>query len=138
IAVTPTSPLSSQVVTFSWDDVNIGNGPTKNSWHDYVTLVRKSDGSTVAPAQTVFYNAASGGAVAAGDQRALQASFTLPDGPTGTGDMTVVVTTNYLGEVFEHNGTDAAAQSNNATALAFHASLAPYPDLTVSGVQAPA
>ena len=134
LSTTPVSPQSGQQVTVGWNDTNTGTAstPTGGNFVDHVTVVNTTTGQTLAT-QDVAYNAATSGVIAAGSSALRSFSFTLPDGNAGAGNLSITVTTNSQGNLFEYN-SGGTASSNNTTTISATATLAPYPDLEVTNV----
>ena len=73
----------------------------------------------------------------AGEARTRQFTYTLPDGTDGVGQIEFIVTTDSDDTVFEYNAS-ATGDTNNTASISRTTTLAPYPDLVVSNVTAPA
>jgi hypothetical protein len=143
LTATPATGLQSgDSLVLSWNDNNTGNGPTTGPFYDHLTVVNTTTGA-VLPGADLYYDptAAGNGAIAANDSRARQLVYTLPQGDAGTGDLQLTVTTDYYNQAFEYNaagpGGASTAEGNNSASLTTTVTLAPYPDLAVSGVTAP-
>src|SRR5262249_34876899 len=116
------SPLvqSGATATITWQDSNLGTGPTLASWWDHVTVVNKTTGGTLL-ATSSFYdpNGAGNGPVGPGDSRTRQYSFRLPDGSAGAGALEVMVTADSFqgdaGQIREVNVAGDAEQNNSRT-----------------------
>jgi hypothetical protein len=123
--VGPANPQSGNQVTVNWDDANMGTSATTGSWTDAVTVVNTTTGATLVNAAGVPYN----GANLAANGSALQSyAFTLPDGTAGVGKIQVTVTANANHALVESDFT------NNTASTSFTSTLAPYPDLQVTGL----
>ena len=139
-SATPGSGLQSgSHVVLAWDDANTGNGPTKGSWYDSVTLTNITTGEVLDSAVLYYDESAGGnGPIASGDFRAHQFALVLPDGSRGVGQLQFAVTTNVYKQFFEFNtsgpGGTSTAFSNNSASLKLASVLAIYPDLSVSGL----
>ncbi len=137
LSATPSAGLQSGGdVTLSWDDANTGNGATKGSWYDSITVTNSTTGEVLGTSTLLYDPSAAGnGPIAAGDSRARQFMVTLPNGAPGVGQIQFSVTTNVYNQVFEYNtagpNDTSTAQSNNTSSLTVSSTLAPYPDLTV-------
>ena len=133
VALAPTAPggvlQSGTPVTLNWTTTNAGTAAAPSGFREYATVVNTVSGATLF-SQVLTY---SGAALAAGTSAARSANFTLPDGPGGAGPLSLTVRTDYYNEVFEYNAGGTAETNNTATGAAT-AALAPYPDLTVTGV----
>ncbi len=120
----------------SWDDANTGNAatPVGTSWADTVIITNTSTGQMLADVD-VPYNAAldSSGPIPAGGSEAQQYAFTLPGGPTGTGQIQFTVEVNSNAAVFEYNSAGTATTNNTAT-ITETSALGTYPDLQVTNL----
>jgi uncharacterized membrane protein len=132
----PSSVQSGDQVTVGWNDQNIGNAAVSSGYTDYVLVQRvNADNSlTYIASGTVAGNSSLG--VNATSPETF--SFTLPDGPTGTGDIRISVTADYYQSVKEYDASGNPAYGNNATSLDVTSTLAPYPDLVVQSFGIPA
>jgi hypothetical protein len=138
LAVSPSSGLrSGDSLTVAWSDSNTGTATVSAAFFDRVTVVNTTTGQTLT-SSTVPYDpaTATNGAIAAGDARARQFSFTLPPGTAGAGSLQVTVAADTFNQVFESN-TASTAESNNSATVTASAALAPYADLVASNVTAP-
>src|SRR5204863_322254 len=86
----PASPRSGQPLTIDYDLTNAGDGPVSQSFHYSVQVVHVATGQSLY-SRVEQYDAASAGAIGAGQARHKSATFTLPDGALGTGDLRVTV-----------------------------------------------
>lgn len=111
------------------DNINI-NYSGAGSWTDHVHVVNTDTNQVVADLD-VPYDATANGAIDAGGTVDRSATFTLPDGSVGAGNLSVTVTTDYYGQVYESN-TTGDAESNNTVTATMTSTLANYPDLQVS------
>ncbi|MGD9632157.1 MAG: CARDB domain-containing protein, partial [Pirellulales bacterium] len=139
LAVDPSSVLESGgTVTINWNDANTGDGATSGSWYDRIVVVNTTTSQALVDT-ALHYNPASPGHgnIAAGDVRARQHSFTLPQGTSGVGDWQITITTDVYNYLFEHNAGGTAETNNAATPVNFTSVLAPYPDLSVHSVLVP-
>ena len=134
LGTTPASPQSGQQVTINWNDANSGTAstPSGGNFVDHVTVVNTTTGQTLA-SQDLTYNATTAGVIAAGSSAPRSFSFTLPTGNAGAGTLSIAVTTNSQGSLFEYN-SGGTASNNNITTLTATATLAPYPDIQVTGL----
>ncbi|HAV61886.1 MAG TPA: hypothetical protein DCY13_05935, partial [Verrucomicrobiales bacterium] len=101
-------------------------------------LVRNLTAGTTLFDQSYYLNpvADTNGPIAPGQARQRSASFRLPDGPAGAGNIEVALFLDSGNRVFEfREGADAEA--NNTTNLTRSSTVALYPDLAVSNVGAP-
>ncbi|MGE3817844.1 MAG: putative Ig domain-containing protein, partial [Isosphaeraceae bacterium] len=114
---------SGGAITLRWDDVNNGEPVVPGPYADTVSVRNTNTGELLAA-----------GSVASGTR---VFTFTLPDGARAVGAIQVTVTADSGNAVFEYNAS-GTGESNNAATLTRDATLAPYPDLEVSGVTAPA
>lgn len=134
VSLTPADPevlqlQSGMLVTVKWTDSNLGTAPA-GSYYDYVRVERVDAEGDVLEIVSSRVIAVNGLEVTDMAHPALeqQYSFNLPDGPRGVGLFRVVVTTDYYGQVFEHNG-GGTAEENTATSANVSSTLAPYADL---------
>ena len=125
--------FAGQNMTVLWNDANTGNGPTPGSWTDTVLVKNLTTGQTL---QTINvpYNAATAGAIAAGQSFAQQTGVTLPGGAAGAGNISVTVTVDAGNNIFEFNSAGTAETNNTANITATSTSN-PEPDLTVTSLQ---
>jgi hypothetical protein len=125
LAISSTGPLQSgSQVTVTWNDANSGNEATAVSWTD--TIVVRNDSNQVIANLSVPYDQTVSGPLAAGASSARQATLKLPDGLSGTGTITFLVTVDALNAV--------ATEVNNTSSATATATLAPYADLQVTGL----
>jgi len=138
LAVTPANLQSGVGVTVTWENTNSGNASVEAPFYDRIFVRNRTTAETLVNT-TLYYNpaVATNGPIGAGQSRARNYSFTLPNGSRGVGEIEFTVTSDVFGGVFEFNA-GGNAESNNATALVLNSALAPYPDLTVSNIVAPA
>ncbi len=121
----PLTIVSGQVLTVTWTTVNQGTGPALPGWTETVTLVQ---GGT----STVIGTIGQATPLAAGASVARRVDYTLPISVSGA--FQIVVTVDAGNTVAE----TAAGEANNAVAEPLAVALAPYADLAVSNVTAPA
>jgi hypothetical protein len=132
LAVTSNGAIQSGgQVTVSWTDANIGDQATSASWTDQV-LVRNASNQIIASV-TVPYDQTVSGALAAGGTSQRQATLRLPDGPGGTGTLTVSVTVDALNNIAEQSAS-GQAELNNTSSTTVTSTLAAYADLQVTGL----
>ncbi|MBV9122946.1 MAG: hypothetical protein JO112_06300, partial [Planctomycetes bacterium] len=133
LSVATTNPQSGQNLTINWKDANTGQAATAGNWSDQVTIVNSTTGQTLVTAD-VPYNATTSGNLQPGSMSPqLSYTFRLPDGSAGVGNLQIAVTTNVNGDVYEYNTAGTATSNNTATTTAV-STLAPYPDLQVTGL----
>ncbi|MBL9175716.1 MAG: hypothetical protein JNL10_19390, partial [Verrucomicrobiales bacterium] len=130
LSVTPKPVASGGTLSIQWASRNAGTAAATNGFTDRV-VVRNAAGSVLAdrivPAATP--------PLASGAALPRSASLKLPDGPAATGVLTVEVTTDSANAVAER-GSAGGAESNNRSTTTLNGTLAPYPDLRISGLQA--
>ena len=127
---------SGDAVTVRWADHNVGRAAASASWYDTVTLSNSTTGKTLGTV-SVLYDATAAGALAVDASASRTATFQLPKGDAGAGDLVATITADAFNQVFEQDAAGNAENNNVATATV-HAALAPYADLAVSNVTAPA
>ncbi|MCY2986427.1 MAG: FG-GAP-like repeat-containing protein [Planctomycetota bacterium] len=127
---------SGALLTINWQDANRGERNTTGSWYDRMTVVNATTGETLTNT-TVYYDAAVGVNIAAGQSAARSTTYRLPEGPRGAGALQVTVTADAYNSVFEYN-TGGTAETNNAVQTTVASALAAYPDLAVTNVSGPA
>lgn len=133
VSVTPGSGVQSgQGITVNWTVQNSGGAPTASSFTDRVT-VRNTANNQILVNSTVLYDQSqpANGPIAAAGQRTRQLAVTLPDGTNSVGTLEVTVTTDTLNNFLEQNGA-GTGEANNASAVQFSSTIAPYPDLRIS------
>src|SRR5439155_1040862 len=89
VSLTPTSGVQSGgALTVNWTDANTGNKATGAGWYDRIVVVNTSTGKTVLDTTSYYDPAVTGnGNFIVGDHRDRSATFKLPDGPAGVGDI---------------------------------------------------
>ncbi|MBL8533517.1 MAG: putative Ig domain-containing protein, partial [Betaproteobacteria bacterium] len=121
-------------VTVTWEVVNDGSEPATAPWLDRV-LVRNVDRGELIRNVLVDYTdlgEAADDPLLPGERRVRQATFTLPAGNQGVGNLRFEVTTDVSNVVTEVAG--ALAELNNTTAVSLVSLPSPYPDLRVTGL----
>ncbi len=139
LAVTPSAGLQSgSSVVFSWNDVNQGDAATTGSWVDAVTVTNQKTGATVFTAVVPYDGSATGrGPLGMGGSAAQQVTVQIPQGDAGAGQLVFQVVTDSTRTIPDYTSTGAVDPLGKATTSVTSA-LAPYPDLAVSNVSAPA
>jgi len=136
LTVTPTSPVSGNTLTVSWNDANAGTGATAGAWYDRIVIQNLSEGTTPLDTNS-YYN---GGSVPAGGATARSYQYTLPNGDPGVGTIRVTVTADTYNYIFEYEnvagGSHESGEANNSAGTSVDSALAAYPDLTADTVQA--
>ncbi|MFO1403439.1 MAG: CARDB domain-containing protein [Azonexus sp.] len=125
---------SGDSATVVWNDSNTGTLATTGSWTDRLVVKRVDTGEVLADI-VVPYDEALEGPIAGGASVARQASFVLPPGNRGAGNLSFTVTTDSAGSVSEVNPL-GLAENNNTGSINLLSALAPYPDLVVANVTA--
>ncbi len=117
-----------------WTDSNTGTSATAASFNDLVT-VRNTTTGTELLSQVVFYDqtAPGNGPIAGGSSRTRQLNMHLPDGSPSVGNLEFSVTVDSTFLIPE-SASGTAAEANNTTRITRTATLAPYPDLKVTGL----
>ncbi|MCS6853203.1 MAG: hypothetical protein NZ523_00395, partial [Elioraea sp.] len=134
IAVAPVGTdtiLSGGAIRVSWQLRNAGTAAAEGAWSDRV-IVRRVDTGEILATTTLPYAPGAGG-LAAGGVVARQATLTLPEGNRGAGSLIVQVTADVTNALEESNRSGTAEQ-NNGGERAFTSELAPYADVTVTGL----
>jgi subtilase family serine protease len=136
-SVAPATFESGRLLTATWGVTNTGTAAVTGDFFDRV-LVRNLTAGTTLFDQSYYLNpvADTNGPIAPGQSRLRSASFRLPDGPAGAGNIDVALFLDSGNRVFEfREGVDAEA--NNTTNLTRSSTIALYPDLAVNNVTAP-
>ncbi len=128
LTTTPATGLQSgQSVTLQWNDTNTGNAGTGTPpWVDAV-LVKNLTTNTILLSTTIT----GGSNLGAGQSAAQHYMFRLPAGNASVGQLQFTITVNTTSTVFEYNSAGTAT-TNNTTSITQSATLAAYPDLTVT------
>ena len=130
-AVAPSSSaFSGQSTTVSWTVTNEGEGDTRStSWTDWIYM---SADRELGAGDYFLERVGHGGALGPGESYTANKSVTLPIGVSG--QFYFIVTTDALGQVFEHVfGSNNTGSSTKPTTVI----LTPPPDLEVTLVDAP-
>ena len=133
VSVVQTALQSGGLMTMNWSLTNSGNAPVSKSF-SYRLQVLPAGSSTALFSKLYRYDVEASGTIAAGASRDFSASFKLPDGTLGSGDLVVRVTADYYNEVFEYR-EGVSAELNNEAEITVNSTLAAYPDLQVTDVQ---
>ena len=132
LALTPAAPSAGQPVTIEYALANGGDGAVSQSFHYSVQVTHVPTGQSLY-SRVEQYSVGTSGPIAAGGSVPRSATFTLPDGALGAGELRVTVRADVYNAVFEHNAAGTAEANNVAQATATSAA-GQYPDLRVSGV----
>ena len=125
-------------MVFSWNDANQGNAATAGSWVDAVTVTNQSTDATVFTATVPYDASATGnGPLAAGGVASQHESISIPQGNAGAGQLVFKVVADSTRSIPDYTSTGAVDPLGTAT-ISVTSALAPYPDLAVSNVTAPA
>lgn len=136
-SVTPPTFESGRQLNVNWALTNTGTAAVTGDFYDRL-LVRNLTLATTLHDQSYYFNpvADPAGPIAPGQSRQRSASLRLPDGPAGAGNIEVALFLDQGNRIFEfRDGVDAEA--NNTTNLTRASTVALYPDLAVSNVNAP-
>src|SRR5262249_33536738 len=88
----------------------------------------------LASSSLLYDEAASGnGSIFPGESRTRRSSFMLPDGPRGVGTIQAIVVVDVKDNIAESNGS-GTGESNNSLTTTAASTIAPYPDLQVTGL----
>ena len=130
LSVTPSPIASGGTLSVQWTSRNAGTASATNGFTDRV-VVRNAAGSVLAD------RILSAGTPPWMSGASLPRSTTLklPDGPSAVGTLTVEVTTDS-GNAVAERGNAGNAESNNRATTTVTGTLAPYPDLRISALQA--
>ncbi len=138
LTVSPTSIVSGSTVQVTWDDANTGNAPVNQAFVDQLTVVNTTTGATLLNTTIGYTPSQPGvGPIDAGSFYQQTASFTMPQGEPGVGNLTITVTTDADNQIYEYNAS-GTGETNNTSSVTATSTLASYPDLVTSAVQAPA
>ncbi|MCB1964701.1 MAG: hypothetical protein KDI64_01260, partial [Candidatus Accumulibacter sp.] len=144
LAVTPAVGLQSgDSVVLHWDLANTGTGAVGKAFYTHVDVFNRQTQQQLDGFDLLYDPTPAGnGAIGRGDARSQQLAYTLPRGDAGAGDLLFTVTADYYTQLSEYNtagaGSTSTAETNNAASVTVNSALAPYADLAVSGVTAPA
>ncbi len=134
LAVGSSSVLQSGgTVTIDWNDSNVGNSAANGSWYDQITVSNAITGQTLVNTSQTY----AGNSIAAGGTAPRSYSFVLPNGAAGVGQLGITVTADAGGSLLEYN-SQGAIDTNRSASITAQSTLAGYPDLVPSGVEAPA
>jgi hypothetical protein len=128
ISFVPATPVSGSTITIQWQVTNSGTGNALGQWTDRVFL---SIDNSVGGNDVVLGSVIHIGPLAAGVSYDAQLDVLLP--VETQGNRFILVQTDAINQVFEFN-----AENNNVAAAAITVELAPFADLVVSNVIAPA
>lgn len=133
VGVTPSANLQSgQNIAVRWTTRNSGTAGIAGSFTEQVTLRNAGNGQVVA-SRTLAYDSSVEGSLNPTQSRERNLSIQIPDGPGSVGTLQVTVTTDTLNQVIEQNEA-GTAEANNAASLNTTVTLAPYPDLQITGL----
>jgi hypothetical protein len=133
LTTSPSTGLQSGMdVVVKWIDTNTGTLPAEGSFTDLVTITNATTGQVLADA-SVPYDASTLGNLAAGASASEQYAFRLPDGSPGVGQILFTVTTDANNSVSTPQGGSPRTATLTGTST-----LAPYPDLVIGEITAPA
>lgn len=138
LAVDPPALLSGGLLTLNWNTTNSGSRAVSDFFQERV-VIRNLDTDQTLRTAVLNYDPTvpEDGPIEPGESRAREYAFQLPDGPDGSGEIEITVTTDHGDRVFEYN-EEQGGETNNVAALAATATLAAYPDLRITGVTGPA
>ena len=137
LAVGSSSVLQSGgMLNINWNDANTGDAPISKPWYDQVEIVNTTTGEILVDAN-VYSNAAAGNPVEPGNILPHSYSFGLPNGHPGAGSLAITITTDIDNNILKYNSS-GTVETNSSASLDTTSGLAPYPDLMVSNVSAPA
>ena len=139
VTTDPASGIQSgNEVAVRWEVHNTGDAATPKGFYDSLVVLNTSTGLTLHDTGSYYDPDAYGNApIAPGAFIERELTYTLPDGPAGVGDIQVTVTAD-AGLAIPEYLAGAAAENDNDAVFAFGSTLAPYPDLAVTDITAPA
>ncbi|MDH4349648.1 MAG: hypothetical protein OEW56_00680, partial [Gemmatimonadota bacterium] len=126
--VTPGTVISGTSATIRWTVSNVGTGPALGAWTDFLFL---SLDDVVDASDITLLELSHAGGLSPGGSYALEANAEIP--LDASGSYRILALTDRDNAVRELSG-----EGNNLAAASLAAELAPYADLAVSGVTAPA
>ena len=134
LAVNSSSVLQSGgTVTIDWNDSNVGNAAAVGTWYDQVTVSNTTTNQTLVNTSQSYVS----NSIAAGGMAARSYSFALPNGTAGVGQLSITVTADAGGSLLEYNA-QGEIDTNRSASITAQSTLAGYPYLLPSGVEAPA
>ena len=138
LVVTPAILQSGASLLVTWESTNSGAASVERVFYDRIVVRNKTTAETLVNT-TLIYNPAmaTNGPIAGGESRSRQYSFQLPNGLRGAGEFEFTVSNDTFNAIFEYNATSTGEVNNGAT-LTRSSVVAPYPDLMVSDIVAPA
>ncbi|MCG3148875.1 MAG: hypothetical protein PCFJNLEI_02324 [Verrucomicrobiae bacterium] len=116
-------------VTLQWNTRNTGTGDAGGTWSDRITAVNTNTTQTLYTANLIYNS----GSIVSGALAARQYTFSLPDGTDAVGDVRFTVTADINNSVPEGNA-GGTAELNNSNGVIAAVTLAPYPDLQITGL----
>lgn len=135
VSIGGTPLITGGTALIRWAVTNTGTAPTTGAWVDTIQVRRVSNGETVVNLGTPL--TPEGTVLAPGQSLARELAWTIPDAPYYTGEFDFVVKADGGLYVFEYSPSEDAEQNNTGSARAT-ITLAPQPNLTVTGVSGPA
>ena len=113
LAVTPRLSRAGQSLTINYALTNAGDGPVAQAFHYSVQVTHVATGQSLY-SRVEQYDAAALGAIPPAASKPRSATFTLPDGALGAGDLQVTVRADYFNSIFEYNAAGTAETNNQA------------------------
>ncbi|MEM9586008.1 MAG: CARDB domain-containing protein, partial [Planctomycetota bacterium] len=129
---TPDPAIAGSDVTVRWQTVNNGDTAVADGFNETVRVVNLSTGQTLLETPIALIPDV-GDPIESGEAVDREFTFTLPDGPAGAGNLTVVITTDSDDQVIE-SFSGNVPETNNTATVSLNSTLPPYPDLIVDGV----
>jgi len=125
---------SGGLLNITWQTTNSGNAAA-GTFYDRLQINNLTTAETLFD-QNIYYNSGSvgNGLIEPGTNRSRSATYRLPDGPRGAGNIEVVITADRYNAIKEYNGLVLAENNNSATA-GFASGLSLYPDLVIQNLQ---
>src|SRR5262249_35866570 len=136
IGLVPATNLISGIpLSVFWTNLNTGAGTTTGSWLDQLVVSNLTTGQRIY-ITNVYYDFTSLSNMASGQTRVRKADIALPDGIPGVGHVLFTVVANINNAIAEYN-VSGTAENNNVAVTNAVSTLAPYPDLAVTGISVP-
>ena len=137
LIVTNTVVQAGSTLIIQWDDRNTGNAATASTFSDRIYIYNYTTSEELLNTTLSYDPAQAGnGAIAAGASKTRTATFRLPDGLRGAGNLRITVTADSTGGVVETNGANNG-EDNNGAFLDIVSTPRTYADLKADSLVAP-